>query len=990
MGTKRGGEGRRLKAIRRGLSMESLERRDLLASGSDVFTGPSLTSLIAQAEHGKNTSQAQINAMVGALQSQLTAGPLADLDSGAVTADGFITGSQALEAGYEQYAAQQLGAKFPSLDQVIAFQGQRVIDNLVAGNQETSVGLISSAAFASDAKTTIDSLTAGPIVAIGTKSSTLIALTKTTDSSLTTVANLYAGGSLTLQQAATTIEVEAEAYRSDVHAALQVTQLKISGETDAKINALERTVVNLATTSPSTASSQLSTAVTTFGNQVDGKTGLIGTNGALVHSKGSKLNPSRSNGQAASVFSGVSGSSTFGGSSTLTATLTSSNGSPLMGEPVAFTIDGAFAGLGITNFHGVATVANAPSTAAVGTDTGGIIATFRSDTNFLATGSTGNLAVAGQGSVVGQVSGTAVFGGTAKLTASLTNASGQALAGRTLTFTLDGASVGSAVTDATGVASLSGVATTDAVGTVAGGVVASFAGGSSYASSANLGNLVVSPAPTTLSGVSGSAQFGGTASLTATLTSSTTNKGISGERVSFTLHGASVGTATTDSNGVATLTGVAIAQQFGLGTTPIAATFAGDPNYAAATAATGNLVVSPASTALSSVGGTATFGGTATLTATLTSLATKAAFAGQTVQFSLGGKSVGSAVTNGSGVATLTGVATTAAVGTETNAVVASYAGTTNDASTTSTGNLVVSQQSTALTNVSGAAAFGGPATLSATLATSVGGTPLANKTVTFTLNGTAAGNAVTDASGVATLIGVSQSFAVGMLSSAVVATFAGDASDASSGSASGNFTVTPAVSTLSGVSGAAQFGGKATFNATLKSNASGKGIPGENVTFTLNGTSVGSVLTDANGVATLTNVLASAAVGTQRGVVSANFAGDTNYDAAPGSLGDFVVSKATTSFTSVSGSSAVGGPATLMATLISAATNAGIVGETVTFSLDDVIKGTAVTGAGGVATFTVPTITDAAGTHNGSVGVSYAGTADYVATQDSGNLVVA
>ena len=48
----------------------------------------------------------------------------------------------------------------------------------------------------------------------------------------------------------------------------------------------------------------------------------------------------------------------------------------------------------------------------------------------------------------------------------------------------------------------------------------------------------------------------GTATLSATLTATGTGSGVVGEVVDFTLGGTSVGTATTDSDGVATLSGV--------------------------------------------------------------------------------------------------------------------------------------------------------------------------------------------------------------------------------------------------------------------------------------------------------------------------------------------------------------------------------------------------------------------------------------------------
>ena len=139
-------------------------------------------------------------------------------------------------------------------------------------------------------------------------------------------------------------------------------------------------------------------------------------------------------------------------------------------------------------------------------------------------------------------------------------------------------------------------------------MVASFAGDSNYSAASGTGNLVVSQAATTLGSVSGTASLGGTATLTATLTSSVTSAGASGETVSFTLDGTSVGTAVTNSSGVATLTGVATTEGLGTDTGGVVASFAGDTNYQAAASATGNLVVTQG-TNITSVSGTADFGG---------------------------------------------------------------------------------------------------------------------------------------------------------------------------------------------------------------------------------------------------------------------------------------------------------------------------------------------------------------------------------------------
>ena len=89
---------------------------------------------------------------------------------------------------------------------------------------------------------------------------------------------------------------------------------------------------------------------------------------------------------------------------------------------------------------------------------------------------------------------------------------------------------------------------------------------------------------TTLAVDAASGPYGGTTTLTATL--STPGGGLVGRAVTFTLNGASVGTASTSALGVATVSGVSLAG-IAAGTYPggVAASFAGEPGYTPATGA---------------------------------------------------------------------------------------------------------------------------------------------------------------------------------------------------------------------------------------------------------------------------------------------------------------------------------------------------------------------------------------------------------------------
>jgi hypothetical protein len=386
------------------------------------------------------------------------------------------------------------------------------------------------------------------------------------------------------------------------------------------------------------------------------------------------------------------------------------------------------------------------------------------------------------------VSGTASNGGTATLTATLFSSKGQAIPGVNVSFTLDGAFAGVAATNTSGVATLTGVTTSNAVGTDTGGIVAFFAGNSAEKSSTGTGDLTVSAANTTLTSVSGTATFGGTATLTATLTSSVTGNPIANEPVTFTLDGTPVGSAVmTNSSGVATLTGVATTDSAGTHAGAVVANFAGTSDLNKSTG-TGALTVSKANTTLSSVSGSAAFGGTATLTATLKSSVTSSGISGQTISFTLDGTSVGTAMTNSSGVATLMNVPTSKPVGTDTGAVVATYTATTNFSGSSGTGDLVVSKSDVTFSSVAGTAT-GGMATLMATLTSAASGMPLSGFTVNFSLDGTAVGPATTDSNGLAKLTGVPTSDPTGTHPNAVSVAYAGS-TDYNSGTAKGTLVV--------------------------------------------------------------------------------------------------------------------------------------------------------------------------------------------------------
>jgi hypothetical protein len=113
----------------------------------------------------------------------------------------------------------------------------------------------------------------------------------------------------------------------------------------------------------------------------------------------------------------------------------------------------------------------------------------------------------------------------------------------------------------------------------------------------------------------------------------------------------------------------------------------------------------------------------------------------------------------------------------------------------------------TALSVASAAGTYGGTTGLSATLTQSPGGAPVGGKSVSFSLNGTSVGSAVTNGSGVATLASASLgSIGAGSYPNGVAASFAGDGSFSAS-SATAALTVNRAPLTVTTVSTSKTYG---------------------------------------------------------------------------------------------------------------------------------------------------------------------------------------
>jgi hypothetical protein len=338
-------------------------------------------------------------------------------------------------------------------------------------------------------------------------------------------------------------------------------------------------------------------------------------------------------------------------------------------------------------------------------------------------------------------------------------------------------------------------------------------------------DVVASQQTTSLDAAASTGIYAGSTTLTATLMSD--GAPLPGKTVAFTLNEGGivtpVGTATTDASGVATLTGASLVG-FNGGTYggAVSATFAGDANYSASSDS-GDLTVNVPLALAPIPDQTVVPGGTVTVKASATGTN-----ASDSLVYSLGaGAPDGAAIDPHTGVFTWS-VPASRSTG---NYLVTVTVVDNSDGSLTATTSFVINVvanpnlQATSLSAVSGSGTYGGTATLTATLTS--GGSPLAGKTVAFSLNEggtiTPVGMATTDANGVAALTDVSLAgFSAGTFTGAVGAGFAGDATDSPSNS-SGDVTISPAQATLS-LSGLASTYDGSPHTATVSTNPAGLG----------------------------------------------------------------------------------------------------------------------------------------------------------------------
>ncbi len=367
---------------------------------------------------------------------------------------------------------------------------------------------------------------------------------------------------------------------------------------------------------------------------------------------------------------------------------------------------------------------------------------------------------------------------TAQLTAYLSYASA-GVAAKPLTFALDGTLLGSSATNATGRADYSyivpGAATLGAHT-----YVVEFIGDESYTEASGSATLTIVDAPTSMYVVDRTATYQAAAYLKAWLRDMLL-AWLPGKTVTFKINGTAVGTGLTGVDGQAQYTYTVTVLP---GSHGITAEFAGDAlnNPCSGSAA---LTVNKIATAVYVTTRTAHTGGSAELKALLRTSPGLVALTGQSITFKVSGTPVGAGITDGTGWAAYT--YSVGATSPGSYPVVAEFAGDTTYAAGTGTGTLIVQLSPTYMYTINRTVAANGVTYLRGYLRDAALAW-LPGKTVSFKIDGTNVGTAVTDAAGCGSYL-YTATVAVGPHT--IAAAYAGDASNAGS-AASATLTVTP------------------------------------------------------------------------------------------------------------------------------------------------------------------------------------------------------
>ena len=300
-------------------------------------------------------------------------------------------------------------------------------------------------------------------------------------------------------------------------------------------------------------------------------------------------------------------------------------------------------------------------------------------------------------------------------------------------------------------------------------------------------------------------------------------------------------------------------------------------------------------------------------------------------------------------------------------------------ASSTLGGIAISHWPSTTLTVPSKSGARGQSITLGAVLLAFTG--PVVGRTVTFKVNGSAVGSAVTDGAGIA---GLAYTIPDALpTDNAIEARFVGD--DEYKGSAgAGTLTLPQRVPTsVFTVDRTGIITTTVALKGYLKRTSDNAWLVAKTVGFTVAGSNVGSATTDAGGQAILNYVITTSA---GPHTIGASFAGDAQYQ--PSSSSATLTATTTNTKVYVVDRTAKIKTYVVLKSYLYTPTNAIIPGKPMTLKLDGTVLGSGTTNASGYYQFGY-TVAEGSGTGNRIIRGEFPGDGGYMASANTGKLTV-
>jgi hypothetical protein len=563
------------------------------------------------------------------------------------------------------------------------------------------------------------------------------------------------------------------------------------------------------------------------------------------------------------------------------------NGSTSPTGTVTFTLDGVTAGTATLN-SGSTTVTTNITAPSAGSHL--LQATYSGDTNYSSSSSTQVTLTVAKGATTLTVSPsttTPTAGSSLQVTATIAGATGSVAPTGTMTFTLDGATVGSA--------NVSGTTVTMSITAPATGthtLQATYGGDTNYnGSTSPIVTLTVGKSATTLTVTpSTTTPLGGSSMLvTATLNVTAYSGGTAPTgTVSFTLDGATVGSGSLANGSTASVTITVPAT----GQHTLQASYGGDNNYSSSVSqqvtftvakTTTTLVVTPSTT-------TPALGATLPVTATVTATTVGSTQPSGTVTFALDGATVAAVAVSGYPATAST---TLAAMTPGTHTLTATYSGDNYYATSTATAPTITVPKSPTTMTVTPATttpAGGSSLLVTATITATNPGSTVPTGTVAFTLDGATVGTQAVVAGYPSTATITIPSMTPG--SHTLAATYSGDTYYATSTASSVTLTVSKGATTtvLTPSSLTPTAGSSMTVTVTITSPNPAAAQPSGSVNITEDGTSVGTgtVVPGAPSTAIVTIPLVNAG----SHLLQATYSGDTYYTGSTSSIVTIVAAK--------------------------------------------------------------------------------------------------